>query len=42
MDYAGTGLGLAICRKIVENHNGFITAEGKPNVGAKFNIYLPK
>jgi len=40
--YAGTGLGLAICKKIVENHNGFILAFGELNVGAKFHIYLPK
>ena len=40
--YSGTGLGLAICKKIAENHNGFIAAFGEPNVGAKFFIYLPK
>lgn len=40
-EYAGTGIGLAICKKIVENHNGFISAEGKPDEGARFDIYLP-
>ncbi|RZJ98853.1 MAG: PAS domain-containing sensor histidine kinase, partial [Flavobacterium sp.] len=40
--YTGTGLGLAICKKIIENHNGFIKAVGMPNIGAKFIIYLPK
>lgn len=40
-EYAGTGIGLAICKKIVENHQGFIFAEGKPGIGANFTIFLP-
>ena len=40
-EYIGTGIGLAIVKKIIENHNGFITATGKENVGATFDIYLP-
>jgi two-component system CheB/CheR fusion protein len=39
--YKGTGIGLAICKRIVENHNGVITATGKENKGATFNIYIP-
>ena len=39
--YIGTGIGLAICKKIVENHNGTIVAEGVPDVGARFYVYLP-
>ena len=40
-EYTGTGIGLAIVKKIVDNHNGFITADGEPNKGATFNIYIP-
>ena len=40
-EYPGTGVGLAICKKIVENHKGYIFAKGKPNEGAEFEIYLP-
>ena len=40
-DYPGTGIGLSICKKIVENHSGFLMAEGKPNIGAIFTIFLP-
>jgi len=39
--YEGTGVGLAICKKIIQNHNGFITASGRPGIGSVFSIYLP-
>ncbi|MCU7547620.1 PAS domain-containing protein [Chitinophagaceae bacterium LB-8] len=39
--YPGTGIGLALCRKVVENHNGVIYAEGKENEGAAFIVILP-
>jgi len=42
VEYQGSGIGLAICKKIVENHNGFIFAEGMPNEGAAFTILLPE
>lgn len=38
----GTGIGLAICKKITENHNGFITAQSKLGSGSTFYILLPK
>ncbi len=40
-DYPGSGIGLSICKKIAENHNGFISAEGNPGVGAIFSVFLP-
>ena len=40
-EYEGTGMGLAICKRIVENHNGIITAAGELNKGARFDIYIP-
>lgn len=41
-EYKGSGIGLSICRKIVENHQGHIVAEGELNQGAKFTIFLPE
>jgi signal transduction histidine kinase len=40
-DYEGTGIGLAIAKKVVENHNGLIMAEGIENEGATIHLYLP-
>ncbi|MGD1842708.1 MAG: ATP-binding protein [Thermonemataceae bacterium] len=39
--YAGTGIGLAICRKIMEHHQGYITADGTENQGAQFKVFFP-
>ena len=39
--YGGTGIGLALCKKIVEHHNGFLSAQGEPGVGSVFIISLP-
>lgn len=39
--YAGSGIGLTICKKIADNHHGFIQAFSVPNQGATFILYLP-
>jgi signal transduction histidine kinase len=40
-EYEGTGIGLAICKKIIEEHNGFISAKSEINNGTVFTISLP-
>jgi two-component system CheB/CheR fusion protein len=39
---SGTGIGLAICRKITDNHRGFVTARSKPGKGSTFYVILPR
>jgi PAS domain S-box-containing protein len=41
LEYEGTGIGLAICKKIIQNHYGFIKAVGRIGEGASFEIFLP-
>lgn len=38
----GTGIGLSICKKIMEQHNGFITATSEIDNGATFIIGIPE
>jgi len=40
-EFEGTGVGLALCKKIVELHNGYISARGKVNEGSTFIISVP-
>jgi signal transduction histidine kinase len=39
--YSGTGIGLSIVKKIIDQHNGYITAEPGDQGGATFQIWLP-
>ncbi len=41
LEYAGTGIGLAMCKKIIENHHGFISASATEGKGALFTVILP-
>jgi PAS domain S-box-containing protein len=40
-DIGGTGIGLAICKRVVQNHKGFMIANGSPGKGAQFMFFLP-
>ena len=39
-EFEGAGIGLATAKRIVENHDGRIWAEGAPDVGASFFVAL--
>lgn len=40
-EYKGTGIGLAICKKIVEEHQGHISAKSAVDEGTTFTISFP-
>lgn len=40
-DSTNVGIGLAICKKIMDNHDGFITASSCEGEGAVFTLYFP-
>lgn len=39
--YEGTGIGLAIAKKIMDKHNGIISAKSREHEGASFILILP-
>jgi signal transduction histidine kinase len=41
-EYPGKGIGLSIARRVMSNHNGFITAAGEKAVGASFVLQFPE
>jgi signal transduction histidine kinase len=41
-EYEGTGIGLAMCKKIMENHEGYIYANSKTGKGSTFTLIFPK
>jgi light-regulated signal transduction histidine kinase (bacteriophytochrome) len=40
-EYKGSGVGLALCRKIMQNHNGYISAESVYGQGTRMSMYFP-
>jgi signal transduction histidine kinase len=40
-EFQGTGIGLALCKKIVEQHKGYISARSKVNEGSTFIVSIP-
>jgi signal transduction histidine kinase len=38
----GTGLGLSICKRIIQDHHGWIAARNEPGRGAVFSFGLPR
>jgi len=40
-DFKGSGVGLALCKKIMQNHNGYITAASELGSGTVISLYFP-
>ena len=40
--YKGNGFGLALCKKIIENHHGFIFSKSGEDSGTSFTLILPE
>ncbi|WP_266364708.1 PAS domain-containing sensor histidine kinase [Tellurirhabdus rosea] len=41
VQFEGSGMGLAICKRVIDNHHGYITAHSRPGEGSTFLVYLP-
>ncbi|RZJ76151.1 MAG: GAF domain-containing protein [Flavobacterium sp.] len=40
-EYKGSGVGLALCKKIMQNHQGHISASSQPGEGTAISLYFP-
>ncbi len=40
-EYRGSGVGLALCKKIMQNHNGHISATSEVGKGTVISLYFP-
>ncbi len=40
-EYSGSGIGLALCKKIAEDHQGWIEVQSEKDIGSAFMVYLP-
>jgi signal transduction histidine kinase len=40
-DSKGSGVGLALCKKIMQNHNGHISASSSVDAGTTISLYFP-
>lgn len=40
-EYSGSGIGLSLCKKIAEDHHGWIAVTSEEEKGSEFCVYLP-
>ncbi|HEY0743528.1 MAG TPA: ATP-binding protein [Chryseosolibacter sp.] len=40
-EYPGSGIGLSLCKKIVEDHGGWVSVTSQAQVGSTFNVFIP-
>jgi signal transduction histidine kinase len=40
-EYTGSGIGLSLCKKIIEDHGGWISVTSQPQIGSTFTIFIP-